>query len=345
LLLPYRVDVPMHRWPIANFVIIGLSAAVYFYQRSLPTYEEIEFITGWATDGWGLKGLFGSMWVHVGFWHLFGNMVFLWVFGNAVCAKMGNVVYALVYVGLGLAATAAHLVFDGAPAVGASGAINGVVGAYLVFYPRNDVSCLLLLLPWVRTFSVSSIWIILLFLGFDVLGAYLGWGGTAYAAHLGGFAAGFALAALGLIFRLFQMERDEQSIFTLFSGPHVPQRHRAMEAVPERRPTPPEVTRGPATMMDLIEGKNAAAEPPPAPARQSPGRPSAPSQPTPPRPPPVPPSPSQPGRPPAAPSAPADDDIRVVCGFCSKALRAPSRFAGRQIRCPNCRQVIELPWT
>ena len=79
--------------------------------------------------------------LHGSFMHLLGNMWFLWLFGNAVCAKVGNLVYLLIYLMLGLTSGVVAYTIDPRPAVGASGAINGVVGMFVVWYPLNNIHC------------------------------------------------------------------------------------------------------------------------------------------------------------------------------------------------------------
>ena len=159
-LFPWSVDVPRERLPYMNWLIILVTIAVFIVQTSdlleMQTRhnpyihdiseaepeekEEIPGITGVLTlDGWGIKGLLGHMWLHGGFLHLFGNMWFLLIFGNAVCAKIGNLRYLLMYILFGISAGIVHLLFDGDPALGASGAINGVVGMYLVLFPENGI--------------------------------------------------------------------------------------------------------------------------------------------------------------------------------------------------------------
>ena len=163
-----------------------------------------------------MTGLFGHMWLHGGPLHLSGNLLFLWVFGNAVCAKIGNAIYLPVYIGLGLMAAVTHLIFVGKSMIGASGAINGIVGMYLVFFPENDISCLwVLFFPFVKRFTVSSYWMILLWFVFDILGAIFGGKGVAYFAHLGGFAAGFVLAVIMLKRNWVVVERYEKSLLQL----------------------------------------------------------------------------------------------------------------------------------
>jgi membrane associated rhomboid family serine protease len=210
LLIPYQVDVPMSRWPVANFAIIGATVLAFLGEFAASEEALMPFVVG----GWSPLGLLGHIWLHVGPIHLVGNMIFLWVFGNAVCAKLGNKVYPGVYIGLGVAAAVVYLLTSaGAEGmVGASGAINGVVGMFLVLYPTNEVTCFYLFFLRPGRFSTSSYWMILLWLAFDIWGAFSGGGGVAYWAHLGGFAFGVSLAVTLLKTGLLTMEPDEKSL-------------------------------------------------------------------------------------------------------------------------------------
>jgi membrane associated rhomboid family serine protease len=184
-------------------------------QMSLVEYKENSLTSQYLLDGLSIKGLFGHMWLHGGPLHLIGNLIFLWLFGNAVCSKIGNLYYLPVYVILGLVAGISHLLFSDASILGASGAINGVVGMYLVFFPENSISCFFFLLFRPVWFTVRSFWMILMWFAFDILGAMRGGGGVAYLAHIGGFVAGFGLAILMLRTKMIVMERDETSILKL----------------------------------------------------------------------------------------------------------------------------------
>jgi membrane associated rhomboid family serine protease len=250
MFLPYRVDVPYDRRPFANWLIVVALIAVFGLQLSIivrqvtewqtaevqvdeeegdegqPDEEQItqkEDILGpikeYVLSGWGIKGLFGHMWLHGGIGHLVGNLVFLWVFGNAVCAKVGNAVYLPAYIMFGLIAAVSHLIFIGGSMIGASGAINGVVGMFLVFFPENEISCLwLFFFPYFKRFRVSSYWMILMWFVFDILGAVFltgQQGGVAYFAHLGGFASGAALAVIMLKTKWVGVERHEKSLLQL----------------------------------------------------------------------------------------------------------------------------------
>lgn len=223
MLIPYQVDVPMSRRPIANYVIIGVTVVFFFLcSRGVVSKETADsMVLGASTRGW-----LGHLLLHGGLWHLFGNMVFLWVFGNAICARIGNLCYLPLYLALGLAAAATHMHFDGALAVGASGAINGIVGVFLVWYPLNSVSCFYWIFFRPGTFSISSIWVILLWLGFDVLGAMLTPGRIAYHAHLGGFLAGAVVGVVLLLTRWIETDHGEKSLLVLLHLAKDPERLR-----------------------------------------------------------------------------------------------------------------------
>ena len=144
--------------------------------------------------------LFTSMFMHAGWVHLGGNMLYLWIFGDNVEDRFGHLKFLIFYLLCGLAATFAQMAFNpasGIPNLGASGAIAGVLGAYILMFPQGKVS----VMQGQRVIQVPALimigfWIVLqLFSGFGSLGA-ADTGGVAYMAHIGGFAAGLVLAFL-----------------------------------------------------------------------------------------------------------------------------------------------------
>jgi membrane associated rhomboid family serine protease/predicted RNA-binding Zn-ribbon protein involved in translation (DUF1610 family) len=218
MLIPYRVEVSIRRWPVANLVILGLLLISFPIEVS-QVRQDIQNIVPFVLARGNPIGLVGYIFLHGSLLHLVGNMIFLWVFGNAVCEKVGNIAYPFLFIGLGIVAGATHLLFSDHPAIGASGAINGIVGMFLVWFPTNDLSVFYCWFWWgIGTFRVQSYWMILLWLVFDVLGVAFGLGGAAYWAHLGGFAAGFGLAVFLLKARLVRMEPHERSLLQAF-GP------------------------------------------------------------------------------------------------------------------------------
>jgi len=146
--------------------------------------------------------LLTAMFMHGGWGHLGGNMLYLWIFGDNVEHRFGALRFLFFYLASGLAATAAQIAVDPdsiVPNLGASGAISGVLGAYMVLFPRNQVHCIILFrivaLPAV---FVLGLWILLQFLsgGGQIIGGEQTAGGVAYAAHIGGFVAGLVAGAL-----------------------------------------------------------------------------------------------------------------------------------------------------
>jgi len=269
--------------------------------------------------GWTLKGFFGHMWLHGGIIHLLGNMLFLWIFGNAVCAKIGNFKYLPIYIGLGLISGLSQLVFGGRGAIGASGAINGIVGMFLVFFPANEITCyffmIFLLSPYVKEFCLSSYWMILFWLVFDIWGAASGGGHIAYFAHLGGFAGGVILAILMLKFKIVTMERYEKSLLQLID-----------EYV---HPPKEEIKSNYDGYLEMIK-KQAEEQTQPTELKTIPLDPL-----------PIPLEPPLISLGPE-PAKPKDDFIRFACS-CGKRLKMPSKFAGKTGKCPSCNARLRIP--
>jgi len=223
MFFPYKVETELKRFPIANFLVIAVCVIIYLSvgapkPRWITPFERMAPFQA--------RDVFTHMWFHAGLFHLIANMLFLWVFGNAVCARLGNVAYAFVYVGLGIFAGLAHWLFDGSPVIGASGAICGVVGIFLIWFPKARVTCLWWLLT-IRSFRISSIWLIMLWFVFDIIGLLGGGSNVAHWAHIGGYVAGFATGYVLLQCNLVAIGPNEETLLRILSG------RRA------RRPAPP----------------------------------------------------------------------------------------------------------
>lgn len=253
MLFPYNVDVPMKHVPWANWGVIALTTFISFAifsgwdprdylsgpQPSLPDFNSPDKFPSeeWANlqkymeerqipplalnpKKFSVEQLFSCTLVHADFLHLFGNMLFLFVFGNAVNGKLGHLPYLLIYLASAALASCAWLVLgNGIPAVGASGAIMGIVGAFLIFFPRNDVQVFFLNIFLARaglySFTVASWLLILIYLGFDLYGSIRGGDGVANVAHLGGALAGIILAILWLGFGWTESERGEENLLQM----------------------------------------------------------------------------------------------------------------------------------
>jgi membrane associated rhomboid family serine protease len=170
--------------------------------QQLSAYDLFIFRYGYRPSDPSLTTLFTAMFLHGGWLHLVGNMLFLWIYGDNVENRLGRLGYLLAYLGSGVAATLFFAIFvpgSDVPMVGASGAISGVLGFYYLWFPRNQVKVFIFLFPFImNTFLLPARLVLGLYLLVDNLIPFLVNGGTAtgvaHGAHIGGFVAGLALA-------------------------------------------------------------------------------------------------------------------------------------------------------
>jgi membrane associated rhomboid family serine protease len=209
---PIKVNVPLGRPPIANYVILGLMVLAALF---LHVENSRGDFSPFVLQGWSPAGLLGHMWLHDGLMHLVGNMLFLWVFGNAVCSKLGAALYVPIYLGLGLMSAMVYLLCTDMPMVGASGAISGVVGMFLMLFPLARAQCIFSIILYNWRFNVPSWWIIILWFVFDLRGAASGGGHIAYWAHIGGTMTGFATAFILIRFQWIALAHDEQNLMNV----------------------------------------------------------------------------------------------------------------------------------
>ena len=211
MLFPYRIDTVFKHWPVANWMIMAITVALYFLSDALPGDTVERLVLG----GTSPAGLIGHLFLHANLGHLMGNLLFLWVFGNAVCGMMNAFAYVVLYLGLGLIAAAAHLAFADAPAIGGSGAINGIVGLAVAMYPRNRVSMFWFFVLRAGTFELP-LWVLAVaWFAFDAAGAH----DIAYWAHVGGFVAGVLAGLVGLKLRWLTLtEFDHPSLADVFKA-------------------------------------------------------------------------------------------------------------------------------
>lgn len=242
-MIPIHDNVRSRTFPFVNVTLIAINVAVFFYELWLaqdqiaPGLTELDrFIFDWgnipacAFDalGWDqslsaratqlcaqqpqpVLSVFTAMFIHGGWLHLIGNMLFLFIFGDNVEDSMGHVLYAIFYLLVGVIAAAAHGLIgqdDLVPAIGASGAIAGVMGAYIVLFPRATVAVIIpifFFIPFpLPAFLLIGVWFLFQVftgvagLGVEAVGAS---GGVAYFAHVGGFVAGAILVNLFAVHR------------------------------------------------------------------------------------------------------------------------------------------------
>jgi membrane associated rhomboid family serine protease len=172
--------------------------------QQLSAYDLVVYKWGFRPDAASMLTLFTSMFLHGGFMHLFGNMLYLWIYGNNVEHRLGAVGYVFWYLLTGVAAALFQMAFSlgsSIPMVGASGAISGVLGFYLVWFPRHVVKVWVFLFPiYMGVVQIGATFVLLMYLVLDNIVPFLvaqgQGGGVAHGAHIGGFIAGMAAAFL-----------------------------------------------------------------------------------------------------------------------------------------------------
>jgi rhomboid family protein len=204
--LPLAAVAPPRGDPALDAYVRALSHAVAqvppaVLRQQATQYDLFVFAHGFRPAAPGVLAVFVSMFLHAGFMHLAGNMLFLWIYGDNVERRLGPLGYLATYLGAGAAATAAHWAVAPSsvlPVIGASGAISGVLGCYFVWFPRNVVRLLWLFPPFIgRVFEVPARIVLGFYLIADNVLPYLvdaSEGGVAHAAHIGGFVAGLGVA-------------------------------------------------------------------------------------------------------------------------------------------------------
>lgn len=213
MLLPLHDDNPLRRIRFGYLTVVFIAAcvAVFFYQLSLPPSEEARFLFAFGAIPsvvFGLKALpaeiaqvpatvtlVTSMFLHGSLMHLAGNMLFLWVLGDNVEDALGHARFVVFYLLSGIAAALSHVAVEPGstvPMIGASGAISGVIGAYLMLHPHAPIKTLVFrFIVNLPAYVVLGLWI-----AFQLLNASIadpGQGGIAWWAHIGGFFAGAIL--------------------------------------------------------------------------------------------------------------------------------------------------------
>jgi membrane associated rhomboid family serine protease len=214
--IPLHDDTPAHSLPIITVSLIAVCTLVFLYEVSLPPQSGELFVFRYGAIPAALFGqarlpaevlsippsvtILTSMFLHGGWMHLIGNMLYLWIFGNNVEDVMGHVRFVIFYVTCGVLAAYSHAVIEPSstvPMIGASGAISGVLGAYLLLFPRAQVLVLVPLGIFTRMMYVPAALVLGLWFVVQLLsgGMSLGQegGGVAFFAHIGGFLAGMAL--------------------------------------------------------------------------------------------------------------------------------------------------------
>ncbi len=211
-MIPIRDHNPSGRLPFVTYSLIAVNIIVFFFTFTLPNGELRSFINNYAVvpnliiQGQNLYTLLTSLFLHGGLAHLFGNMLFLHIFGDNLEDRLGHFKYLLFYLITGLGASGLQILINTGstiPSLGASGAIAGVMGGYLVLYPRREIEILIPFGFVLRTATVPAYFMLFYWFIFELISgfgslAYMNQatGGIAYFAHVGGFATGWLLIKL-----------------------------------------------------------------------------------------------------------------------------------------------------
>jgi len=216
MFIPLKDLNPRRTYPVVNTLLIVSNVIVFLYELTLSRHQQAAFVAANATfpntirmalHGHGsLETAFlpivTSMFLHGSPLHIAGNMLFLWIFGDNVEDYFGHFPYLLFYFVCGIGSGLTHILFNfhsSVPALGASGAISGVMGAYIVLYPRAQVLTLVFIffIP-IPAFIILGYWFLLQFVaGVSTVGASAT-GGVAWWAHIGGFLMGMVITNLSL---------------------------------------------------------------------------------------------------------------------------------------------------
>jgi membrane associated rhomboid family serine protease len=207
-MIPLRSSEPHYTRATVTLAIIAANVAVFLFQLSMPGSLQNRFIMhyGLVPDRLHYSSILTSMFIHGGFLHIAGNMWFLWIFGRGVEDLLGHAKYLFLYFACGIAAALFFVMLNSnstVPTVGASGAIAGVMGAYLIKFPRAYIRTLVFIVIFITTIDVPAFVLLLYWFAiqfFSGIGS-VGYsaessGGVAWFAHVGGFLAGMALMML-----------------------------------------------------------------------------------------------------------------------------------------------------
>lgn len=206
-MFPIRDHNPSGRTPYVTYALMAINIVVFLSYVSLfndprtlnAFFYEWSMVPVMVTLEGSYHTMMTSMFLHAGWLHLAGNMLFLWIFGDNMEDEMGHLPFLLFYLAAGLGAGLFHVLtgpYSQVPTVGASGAIAGVMGGYLLLFPKAKVDILIILIILIRIIPIPAWIMLMLWFAFQIFGG-LGsdptTGGVAYWAHAGGFIAGLVL--------------------------------------------------------------------------------------------------------------------------------------------------------
>ena len=215
-MIPIRDTIPSKNYPVVNHTIIGINVVLYLFEMSqgadlnrfiyvyglVPARYSVPQIASYFSTFQQFFSLLSFMFLHGGFFHLLGNMWFLYIFGDNIEDRLGPFRYIAFYLLCGITSGLSHLVLNlhsNMPTIGASGAVAGVMGAYLILHPHAKILTLIpiIIIPWfieIPAFFFLGLWFVLQFL--NATGTHAGVSGIAWWAHIGGFVFGIVFLKL-----------------------------------------------------------------------------------------------------------------------------------------------------
>jgi len=338
----YSIDTSFDRRPIANWLIFALLVLVFLVEtvtwrrtetsvreslrskvaRSAEEVSDVAFdsvvkkesenkwvMQRFMLDGWKFSAIFGYSWLHLSFWLLLFNLVFLWPMGNAVCAEIGNWQYAVIFLVANLIGGIIHLLIGSGPASGISAAMACIAGMYLVFYPEIPMNCLFFF-PRPETVALSTYFVVPFWFVVDLTLAMVGLKGVTYPAHFLGFLAGVSIAVAALKNNWVVMDKNERSLLDVLEK----RKTEVEEAVKETTDAEAQEKQ-----EELLErpAESAILEALPGAKKITPEK----------------------G---AGDTKTGDDFIRFYC-VCGQRIKVPKSYAGKAGRCPKCKSLVRIP--
>jgi membrane associated rhomboid family serine protease len=216
--IPLRDDVQHRRSPAVNYLLIIANIVVFILQlRHGSNLDRFAAVPSAITEGRDLYTVLTSMFMHGGLFHILSNMWFLFVFGDNVEDAFGHFGYLIIYLIAGVCGAMLQILMSphsSVPMVGASGAISGVLGAYLIFYPRARILTLVPIFFFIRFMNIPAFIFLGLWFAMQLLSGLAtphGGGGVAFFAHIGGFSFGLVVALIARMFR-----RRGRPVYTVY---------------------------------------------------------------------------------------------------------------------------------
>jgi len=210
--IPYSDDNETERAAVVNYLLIAVNVFIYSTVNFQPDAWEAIKPYALYPDNVTMFGLFGCMFFHASFLHLLGNMLLLHIYGDNIEDKFGHFGYLLFYVGAGVVAGLFHVATGTKPCIGASGAVAGVMGAYVVIYPLAKIRFLFVFIPLFKKVEIYS-WVVLTFWFAGQLLDHFGEteAGVAFAAHIGGFIFGSIVSGLLVLADKIEPEKSREA--------------------------------------------------------------------------------------------------------------------------------------